>query len=127
MKPLEYPLLADENIHRKVVVTLGESGKDVRSVADEDLLGANDSEILRRAHTQRRVVLTHDSDFGRLAIQVGQPFVGVVYIRPGHITSSFVLASLDALERLDIDVPPPFIIVVERRADVVRVRSRSIS
>ncbi|WP_437287100.1 hypothetical protein [Sorangium sp. So ce406] len=35
MKPLDYPLLADENIHRDVVRALLARGKDVRSVLDE--------------------------------------------------------------------------------------------
>lgn len=39
MKPLEYPLLADENIHRDVVRTLLARNKDVRSVLDEGMAG----------------------------------------------------------------------------------------
>ena len=73
MKPLELPLLADENIHPGVIAGLRQRGHDVRSVEDEALRGADDVAILRRAHASGRVVMTHDSDFGRLAIQAVNP------------------------------------------------------
>jgi predicted nuclease of predicted toxin-antitoxin system len=124
VKPLDYPLFADENIHPEVVSALKASGKDIRSVHDEGLAGASDVALLRQAHAQGRVVIAHDSDFGRLAIQAGEPFTGIVYVRPGHISPFAVLDALRVLERPDIDAPVPFVAVVERRTDSVRVRLR---
>ena len=125
MKPLELPLLADENIHPGVIAGLRKRGHDVRSVEDEALRGADDAAILRRAHASGRVVMTHDSDFGRLAIQAGEPYTGILFLRPGHISPEFVLSALAALEASAITVTPPFIVVVERKDDQVRVRVRS--
>jgi predicted nuclease of predicted toxin-antitoxin system len=124
VKLLDYPLLTDENIHPDVVSWLVARGKDVRSVSDEALLGVDDRAVLRRAYDQGRVVLTHDGDFGRLAIQEGEPFIGIVRVRPGHISSAFVLETLQAAAVDDVDAQPPFIVVIERRADLVRVRMR---
>ena len=125
MKPLAFPLLTDENIHPDVVAGLRARGKDVRTVEDEQLRGSDDVSILRRAHANGRVVVTHDSDFGKLAIQTNEPYTGILFLRPGHISPQFVLGSLAALEASSIDVAPPFIAVVERKDDQVRVRVRS--
>lgn len=125
MKPLELPLLADENIHPDVVAGLRKRGTDVHTVEDEGLLGSDDVAILQRAHAARRVVLTTIRIFGKLAIQAGEPYTGVLFLRPGHISPGFVLDALAALEASSISVTPPFIAVVERKDDRVRVRVRS--
>ena len=93
MKPLDFPLLADENIHPDVVRALAAQGKDIRSVVTEGLTGKPDADVLHHAHAQGRVVLTHDSDFGALVYRSRQPFTGIIYARPGHISSAFVLAT----------------------------------
>ncbi|NOY91621.1 MAG: hypothetical protein GXP55_10510 [Deltaproteobacteria bacterium] len=67
MNPLEFPLLADENIHPEVVRALAALGKNVVSVLDEGLGGHSDRDVLAKAIETGRVVLTHDSDFGALA------------------------------------------------------------
>lgn len=69
--------------------------------------------------------MTHDSDFGSLSTAMGEPYTGIVFLRPGHIVPSFVLQAVDALEALPMKVAPPFLAVAERRGTVVRVRVRS--
>jgi predicted nuclease of predicted toxin-antitoxin system len=124
VKPLEYPLLLDENIGADLVAKLRATGKDVRTVHDEGLTGSSDVLVLRRAHQQGRVVLTHDRDFGTLAVHADEPYVGIVYLRPGHISVAFVEGTIAAIESSTTDVEPPFLVVAERRADVVRIRVR---
>ncbi len=124
MKPLAFPLLADQNVGPDVVEGLRARGLDVCTVAELGLDTASDSDILAHAHAESRVVVTHDRDFGKLAIARGEPLVGVVYLRPGHIEPTFVLEMLDELERMEMDVQPPFLVVVERRGAVVRTRLR---
>lgn len=68
---------------------------------------------------------THDGDFGTLAIRQGEPFTGIIYLRPGHISATFVLQILTRLEGLDIDLTPPFINVAERREGQIRFRIRN--
>ena len=125
MKPLDFPLLADENIHPDVLQALAERGKDIRSVLAEGLGGCGDVEILRHAQARGWVVLTHDSGFGTLSIHAGEPYVGILYLRPGHVVARFVLEMLEAVESLPIDVSPPFIVTMERKKGIVRARVRS--
>ncbi len=125
MNLLDWPLLADENRHPEVVADLRRRGARISTVHDEGLTGRTDREVLRRAVEQGRVILTHDSDFGTLALREGEPSVGIVYLRPGHIQVSFVVELLEAVLGVNRDVEPPFIVVAERRAGEVRLRVRS--
>ncbi len=124
MRALDHPLLADENIHPDVVGALRRQGKDVRSVAQEGLQGKADREILSRAHAGGRVVLTHDGDFGSLAVRDGEPYTGIIYVRPGHASPDFVVRLLASVEEIDVMAEPPFLLVAEHRLGIVRVRIR---
>ena len=125
MKPLDFPLLTDENIGPDVVEGLRARGRDLRTAGEERLIGRPDVEVLERATSQGRVVVTHDLGFGRSAIIAGATFVGIVYLRPGHISAAFVLAVIDALRTSTVEVEPPFIAVAERQEATVRVRTRT--
>ena len=125
MKPLDFPLLTDENIGPDVVEGLRGRGCDLRTAAEERLIGRPDAEVLERATSQGRVVVTHDLGFGRSAIIAGAAFVGIVYLRPGHISATFVLGVIDALRTSTVEVEPPFIAVAERQEATVRVRTRT--
>jgi predicted nuclease of predicted toxin-antitoxin system len=127
MKPLDFPLLADENIHPEVIRALVLEGKDVTSVVGEGLGGRSDVDILQHAHAQHRVVLTHDADFGALVIAQERPFTGIIYLRPGHISAHYVLEIIRAIASVATDVEPLFLVVAERKADTVKVRIRSRS
>lgn len=125
MRCLSLPLLADENIHPGVVAALRARGLDVTSVVESGLCGAEDVAVLRCARADGRVVVTHDADFGTLAVRVGEPIVGIIYLRPGHIATEFVIGILDALGAIEVE--PPFILVAERGESEVRVRVRRLT
>ncbi len=127
MNPLDFPLLADENIHPDVVAFLRTSGRDVESIVEKRLFGQSDVDVLRLAYQSGRVVLTHDSDFGSLAIVQGEPFTGIIYLRPGHIRPGFTIQTLKAISAQSLDVRSPFIIVAERHRWAVQIRVRQLS
>ena len=62
------PFLADMNIAVPVVRFLRSQGVDIRSAREEGWGALTDSQILAQAHAMGRFVLTHDSDFGTLAV-----------------------------------------------------------
>jgi predicted nuclease of predicted toxin-antitoxin system len=126
----DFGLLTDENIDPKVVQYLRASGFDVLDAKELGLVGATDDIIVARAAANGRVVVTHDSDFGgRMVTQaVTSPtgLVGIVYLRPGHTDSAFIIGALDVLLSQSIEVTPPFILVVQRSADAIRIRLRQL-
>ena len=124
MKPLDFPLLADENIHPEVIAFLREQGGDVFSVAEQGGYGLPDAEVLHQAQDAGRVVLTHDSDFGSLAVLSTQPYTGIIYLRPGHIQAEFTIQTIKAIQERAPQVTPPFILVAVRDGDRVKIRVR---
>ena len=125
MKALDFPLLADENVHPDVTSFLREIKIDIESVAEKGILGISDDDVLKLAVDAGRVVLTHDSDFGGLAL-MGAKFVGIIYLRPGHIRADFTIKTLETIRDNAPDITPPFILVAERTGDMVRIRVRQM-
>ncbi|MGH6798488.1 MAG: DUF5615 family PIN-like protein [Roseiarcus sp.] len=72
--------LADECVDAALVARLRAAGHDALYVA-EIASGANDAEVLRRAHDDRRLLLTEDKDFGELVVHSGMPALGLVLLR----------------------------------------------
>ena len=66
-----------------------------------------------RRHRHRRVVLTHDGDFGTLALLGGRAAVGIIRVRPGHIQAHETIRVLNRLLDLDLAPSPAFLIVVQ--------------
>ena len=120
----ELGFLTDENIHPQVVDALRRRGVDVLDVKESGWVGSQDLAILRQALAQNRVVLTHDSDFGKLVVATGEPMIGIIYLRPGHIEAAFILETLEVLFAELTDVTPPFMAVAERTEQRVRIRYR---
>ncbi len=117
-------LLSDENIDPRVTAYLREAGFDVTDVYDTGLRGCPDQQVLDLAYQQQRVILTHDSDFGAMAIHQRQPMIGIIYLRPGHIDPAFTIATLDAIRHADPDLQTPFLLVAKRIGTRVTMRLR---
>ena len=124
MKLQECKFLADENIHPEVVDTIRVLGWDVVSVREVGWTGKEDRVVLFLANEQGRVVLTHDSDFGRLAIADGEAYLGIVYLRPGHIQPELTLQTIYQLLEQPLELPTPFILVAERSLNRIKIRVR---
>lgn len=113
MRLREHPWLIDENIHPEVVSYLRSVGLDVLDVKEQGWRGRPDEELLDTAHRLGRVILTHDGDFGTLALLGGKPVVGIVRVRPGHIRPHVTIEALKGLLALDLEPSSPFLIVVQ--------------
>jgi len=121
-----FGLLADENLHPGVVTFLRQQGLDVRDVRESGWAGASDLALMQKAVAENRVVLTHDSDFGTLAVLAGEPVIGIVYLRPGHIECSFTVETIQGLMRDTREPNPPFLVVADRAGTTLRFRIREL-
>ena len=113
MRLAEARWLTDENIGSDVVAHLRGRGLDVLDVREQGWYGRSDEELLEEAHRQGRVVLTHDGDFGTLALLGGRAAVGIIRVRPGHIQAHETIRVLNRLLDLDLAPSPAFLIVVQ--------------
>lgn len=78
--------IANENVARTIIEELRTRGHDVRSVK-ESMRGQSDEEILACALNENRIVLTHDKDFGELAVRIQLPqSCGVILLRTSGVT-----------------------------------------
>lgn len=53
----------DENLGRQVADRLRHAGHDVHSIADEQMLGAEDDKVIAAATVEGRALVTNDLDF----------------------------------------------------------------
>lgn len=65
-------LLANENVPRSTIGSLRNAGFDVASIL-EDSPGISDHQVLNRAATEGRVILTFDKDYGDLIFRDRMP------------------------------------------------------
>ena len=88
------------------------------------MVGSEDVTLLRLAVAESRIVITHDSDFGTLAIAAGEPYLGLIYLRPGHFKPEFTVGTLQAILAQNPELTPPFIVVGVRSGSKIRIRIR---
>lgn len=72
--------IVDESTGTAVVEYLRSVGHDVLAVA-EVIPQADDGDILARAVSEARILITNDKDFGELVFRSGQAHRGVVLLR----------------------------------------------
>jgi predicted nuclease of predicted toxin-antitoxin system len=88
----------DESVDHAVARGLIERGIDPITTTDAGLIGAADTAQLDHAVGERRVLVTHDRDFLRLASQSAEHF-GIAYCPPGHRTIGQIILRLVHLWR----------------------------
>lgn len=72
--------LIDECVDVNLVVQLRESGHDVIYMSDA-APRATDAEVMSRANSENRLLLTEDKDFGDLVFRQARPVPGIVLLR----------------------------------------------
>ena len=85
-----------------------------------------DERLLNWARDNDRIVLTHDSGFGRLVLESSSPALGVVILRPAHRGLPETLLQLAHLIEHNPEAERPFVIVSQQLASrgfAIRVRT----
>jgi predicted nuclease of predicted toxin-antitoxin system len=114
--------LADESCDFAVVTALRTAGHDITAIA-EISPGVEDDVVLSLAHSETRVLLTEDKDFGLLARAAGHDTAGVVLIRfPAGARSAVGRALVDLVAELGDRLARAFIVVEPGRARISRPR-----
>ena len=72
--------LVDECTGPAVAQWLQEANHDVFSVFEQGR-GMDDDQVIRRAFTENRILVTNDKDFGEKVYREKQPHCGVVFLR----------------------------------------------
>lgn len=91
-------LIVDECTGPSVARWLREQGHDVVYVGDT-ANGMKDAEIIARAASDKRILITNDRDFGDLIFQSHLPHAGVLLLRLRNERPSSKIAVLDRILR----------------------------
>ena len=83
-------LCANENLPEDCVLRLRQDGHDVLWIRDT-APGSPDNEVLARAHSENRLLITFDKDFGELVFRRGKAASrGVVLFRLRKLSPDYV-------------------------------------
>ena len=123
MKLHAIKILTDENISPKLVAFLRQTGADVRDVKEEQWFGTDDETLLDIAYQEERFVLTHDADFGTLAIHQGKPCYGILYLRLKNVKPATIIQTWTELLQKELEIVSQSIWVIEE----TRVRIRYLA
>jgi predicted nuclease of predicted toxin-antitoxin system len=121
----DYTFLNDENVDPQLISFLREIGLDVFDVKENKLFGSSDETLLELAFKNNKVIITLDSDFGTLAYKKKKDFIGIIFLKPGHFTSSYHIDSLKAVLFANPSVENPFIITAEWSKTGIKIRLRN--
>jgi predicted nuclease of predicted toxin-antitoxin system len=122
MKLYPIKLLTDENISPKVVASIRQIGIDILDTKEQQWSGTDDETLLNRAYQEQRFVLTHDSDFGTLAVNQGKPCYGILYLRLKNVKPVNVSRICKGLFQKELEIIPHTIWVIEE----TRIRIRHL-
>lgn len=87
-------LLANENIPLDAVEALRVGGHDVLWIREE-VPGSTDIEVMALAHSEGRILITFDKDFGELAFHTKQPPArGIILFRVPMLSSAYIVKAL---------------------------------
>jgi predicted nuclease of predicted toxin-antitoxin system len=89
-------LLADECCDAALVAALRSDGHDVLYVVEVQR-GATDDQILERANSEERILVTEDKDFGELIYRLKRPVLGIILLRFDVINRALKASRLQSL------------------------------
>lgn len=119
--PNRVKFLVDESSGIKLVRWLQEAGFDTLSVI-EVMPGAKDKQVLERAFSENRVLVTNDKDFGRLIERCKFSHRGIILLRLKNDTpSTRILVVQSLISKFGEQLQDKFIVAGEQR---VRIRTR---
>lgn len=117
--------LVDANLSPVVAERLRDAGHDAVHVADLGLLTASDEEILDRAATDDRVIISADADFGTLLALKGLSKPSFILFRSAdHLSPDQQVLLIGNLKRVEDELARGAIVTLRRGR--VRVRQLPI-
>jgi len=117
--------LLDMGIARSSAAFLRAKGHDVVHLSDEGLERMSDDRIVEKALAEKRVIVTHDLDFGRIVALSGDRVPSIITFRLSDMTPASVNAALVAVLQNAAALSKGSLATVTDRG--VRLRSLPIS
>jgi len=114
--------LVDECVGPKVALWLRQNNYDVFSIFD-DMRGATDNVVLKKASQENRILITSDKDFGDMIFNQKEQYHGVVLLRLLDQTTPNKIKVLEWLfEHHYKDLTRNFVVVTEKTVRIIQRR-----
>ena len=92
-----FSFFADENSPPELTLWLEEEKHIVSGIGKENLHKADDEFIIKKCYEEERIILTYDTDFGKLIFTKQIPFYCIIFLRPGHFNGYLHIPVLIAI------------------------------
>ena len=79
-KTMKLKFLADVNIEKEIIKTIGQMGYEISPIADIDIY-MKDRDVLELANKTNAILLTNDKDFGELVFRQKLVSTGIILFR----------------------------------------------
>ena len=110
--------LLDENVDARLGAFLVQQGHDVKTIAIDYPQALADNQVLAIALRERRILVTHDRDFGELIFRERRPHAGVILLRIRGTLDELQTRLLRVITEFEAHLTQ-FVVVTER---LIRVR-----
>ena len=112
----------DENLPREAASVFEVHGHDAKTVLDQEMGGASDSEIADVAKDERRILLTLDTDFGDIRTYPPGDYPGFIVLRLERQDKHSILSLIrEVIPQIEDNFDDGSLWGVER--DQIRVRT----
>jgi len=117
---MNYRFLVDECTGRRLSMMLNNAGYDTIFVGDWKP-SAHDEEVLHKAKSDGRILITEDKDFGELVFRLLKPSCGIILIRT---STTLPEKRFNLIEKLikSIDVNYKFIVIKDSLIKTRRIK-----
>lgn len=117
--------LLDMGVAQRTAEFLRDQGFDAVHLREQQLQRLPDEQIVQKALTEKRIILTHDLDFSRIVALSGDPFPSVITFRLSDMRAPVVNRYLfDVLQRFSNELAGGALISVSDQA--IRIRQLPI-
>lgn len=124
---MELSFFADENIPESLINWIKTNGFNISGTRLENLYGMDDEAIIQKAFSEKKIIITQDSDFGEIIFTKKVKFYSVIFLKPGHHLSDFHIPTLKTiLNHLD-KIKEATLIIGVRKNDDIKLRFRFLN
>lgn len=124
---MKLSFFADENIQEYLIKWMETNGFNISGIRSENLHGMDDEAIIRKAFSEKKIIITQDADFGEIIFTKKVKFYSIIFLKPGHQLSDFHIPTLKAiLNHLD-KIREGTLIIGVRKNDDIKLRFRFLN
>lgn len=91
---MKLSFFADENIPESLIKWVKTTGFNISGIRSENLYGMDEKAIIQKAFSEKKIIITQDSDFGEIIFTKKVKFYSVIFLKPGHHISDFHIPHL---------------------------------